>query len=75
MRLSCLLNWSGSGTSSGSMASEVHGVNVWCSRSVNIVHVVADQEHSNCTVPTVRYRTELVWRLLSELLDSTFKAL
>ena len=33
-------------------------VRAWRSRSV---HVVADQEHSDCTVPQYRYRMELVW--------------
>ena len=36
---------SGSGTSGGSMAGGAHSVNVWCSRSIDSVHVVGDQEH------------------------------
>ena len=32
-------------------AGEVRGVNAWCLRSVDFVHVVADQEHSDRTVP------------------------
>ena len=42
------------------MAGRVRSVNAWCSRSVNIVYVVADQQHSDRTVPQYRYRTELV---------------
>ena len=26
-------------------------MSAWCSRSVHVVHVMADQEHRNCTVP------------------------
>ena len=48
MRLACLLTWSGSGTSGEPTA---RGVSTWCSRSVHVVHVVADQEHSDCMVP------------------------
>ena len=35
-------------------------MSAWCSRSVHVIHVVADQEHSDCAVPRYRYRTELV---------------
>ena len=63
-RLMCLLTWSGSGTSGEPTARGDCGVSAWCSRSVHIVHVVADQEHSDCTVPQYRYRTELVWRVV-----------
>ena len=47
-------------------ARGVRGVSAWrsSSRSVHIVHVVADQEHSDCAVPRYRYRTELVWRFV-----------
>ena len=41
----------GSGTSGGPTACEVRGVSAWCLWSVHVVHVVADQEHSDCTVP------------------------
>ena len=50
--------------SGGPTVSGVHGVNAWCSRSVDVVHVVADQEHIDCRVPWYRYRTELVWRFV-----------
>ena len=68
--------WSGSGTSGEPTARRVRGVSTWCSRSVHVVHVVADQEHSDCAVPRYRYRTELVWRFVMQtahVLDSTFK--
>ena len=51
MREACLLAWSGSGTSGGSIACGVRGVSAGCSRSVHIVHIVTDQEHIDCTVP------------------------
>ena len=60
------------------MARRVCGVNAWCSRSVHVVHVVADQEHSDCAVPRYQYRTELVWEICNancacaNPLDSTF---
>ena len=41
------------------MASGIRGVKVSCSRSIHVVHVVADQEHSNCAVPWYWYRMEL----------------
>ena len=28
------------------------------------MHVVADQEHSDCVVPRNQYRMELVWRFV-----------
>ena len=46
------------------MSGGVCSVNAWCSRSVDIVHVVADQEHSDHAVPRYGYRTELVWRFV-----------
>ena len=64
MRLACLLTWSGSGTSGEPKACGVYGVSAWCSKSVHVVHVVADHEHTDCAVPQYRYRTELVWRLV-----------
>ena len=78
MKLAYLLTRSGSGTSGGPTAGRVHGANGCCSRSIDIVHVVADQEHSNRTrtVPRYQYRTELVWKLVRSAyhaLDSTFK--
>ena len=59
------------------MARGVHGVSAWCSRSVHVIHVVEDQEHSDCAVPHYQYRTELIWRFvmpmcMREPLDSTF---
>ena len=45
-------------------ARGVRGVSAWCLRSIHIVLVVADQEHSDCVVPRYRYRTELVWRFV-----------
>ena len=63
-RLACLLTWSGSGMSGEPTARGVRGVSAWCSRSVHIVHVVADQEHNDCAVPRYRYRMELVWRFV-----------
>ena len=60
----CLLTWSGSGTSGELTAHGVRGVSTWCSRSVHVVHVVADQEHSGCAVPRYQCRTELVWRFV-----------
>ena len=42
------------------------------------MHVVADQEHSDCAVPRNQYRMELVWRFvmptvcMREPLESTF---
>ena len=53
-----LLGEAGSGMSVEPTACGVHGVSAWCSRSVHIIHVVADQEHSDCAVPQYRYRTE-----------------
>ena len=61
-RLACLLTWLGSSTSGIPMASGSPPCKRCCSRSVHIVHVVADQEHSDHVVSRYRYRTELVWR-------------
>ena len=55
MILACLPIRSGSVTSSGHTAGGVHGVNAWCSRSVDVAHVVADQEHSDYAVPRYQY--------------------
>ena len=49
-RLACL-PWSGSGTSGESAARGVRGVSAWCSRSVHVLHVVADQRLRGTTVP------------------------
>ena len=75
-RLAYLLTRSGPDTSSGTTPT-AHGVrstSAWCSRSVHVVHVVADQELSDCTVP--RYRNwyeDLLYQLrMREPLDSTF---
>ena len=62
------------------MARGVHSVSARCSRSVHVVHVVADQEHSDYMVQRYRYRTELVWRFVMlnarvRTVDSTFKEL
>ena len=46
------------------MAGGDCGVTAWYSRSVDVVHVVADHEHSDCAVPRYRYRMELVWRFV-----------
>ena len=35
----------------GHTAGRVCGMNTWCSRSVDVVHVVADKEHSDHAVP------------------------
>ena len=64
MRLACLLTWLESGTSGEPTARGIRGVSAWYLRSVNAVHVVADQKHSDCAVPRYRYRTELVWRFV-----------
>ena len=61
--------------SSEPTARRVRCVSAWCSRSVHVIHVVADQEHSDCTVPRYWYMTELVWRFVmptAHALDSTF---
>ena len=44
-------------------------MNAWCSRSVDIVHVVANQEHSNHAVPQYWYKTELVCRIVVPTAD------
>ena len=63
-RLAYLLTRSRPGTSSAPTpkAHGVRGMSAWCSRSVHVIHVVADQELSDCTVPRYQYRTELVRR-------------
>ena len=35
-------------------------MSAWCSRSVHVIHVVADQEHSDCAVPRYRCHGDLV---------------
>ena len=79
MRLASLLTRSGSGTSGGPTAGRVCDMNAWCSMNVNVVHVMADQEHSDRAVPRYRYRMELVWRFIvptthAQPLDSTINA-
>ena len=37
--------------SGGPTAHGVHSVHTWRSRSVHVVHAVANQGHSDCTVP------------------------
>ena len=64
MRLACLLTRSGSGKGGGPTAHGVCGVSAWCWKSVHIVHVVADQEHSDCAVPRYWYETKRVWRFV-----------
>ena len=64
--------------SSGPTAHGVYGVSAWSSRSIHIVHVVADQEHSNCAVPRYRYTKELVWIFVmpnAHMRTSTLKVL
>ena len=63
-RLACLLTGSGSVTTGGPTAGGVRSVNVWCSRSVDVVHAVDDQDYSNSAVSRYRYRTELVWKIV-----------
>ena len=77
-RLACLLTWSGSHMSGRPTAHGIRGVSAWCSRSAHVVHVVADQEHSDCAVPRYWYRMELIWRFVkptaharTEPLDNT----
>ena len=48
-RLACLLTWSGSGTSGEPTAYGVRSVSAWCSRSIHVVHIVADLRDT--TVP------------------------
>ena len=58
MRLACLLTWLKSVTSGGPTAGRVRGVNAWCSRSVDVLCVVANQEHScDRAVPLLQDRT------------------
>ena len=47
-RLTCLPTWLSYGASGG-----VRSVSTWCSMSVHIVHVVADQEHKRLHSTTV----------------------
>ena len=63
---SMFVTWSGSGTSGEPTAHRVRGVSAWCSRSVHVVHVVADQEHRQTSmVFTIRQMSHK--RELSEL--------
>ena len=68
-RLACFLSSSGSCMSGGPMYIQTTelAVSAWCSRSVHIVHVMADQKHRDCLTPGCPgywYRTELVWRIV-----------
>ena len=56
MRLAYLLTQLRSGTNIGPTAGGVCSENAWCSRSVQVVvHVMKDQEHSDCAVPQYQY--------------------
>ena len=73
-RLASLFTQTESGTSSGPTAGGVS----WCEHLVlKSIDIIADQYHSDDTLPQYRYRMELVWRfvvLTEHVQISTFKS-